>query len=283
MIPKGAPAFVLLGRFGDLIQMLPAFKAISDRTGAEPICLVSTEYATVFDGVSYVQPFPIHGHWYSQVCFARDLAKQHFGGAVVIPWFHEIDRAEEITREQGEGASVIQSHGINFGVDMAKNPNYGTSMWWRCGFTREEMMTLPLVFDRRNPQRETALAELVIGRNVKKPVVLYNFTGVSSPFAYVPEVMRTVSNYNNKFKFVDLGKIQAHRIYDLLGLYERAVGLITIDTSLLHLAPATNIKYFAYTVDGWSRSVPKGNCFRDVLYSQCLERLSEMDEYLQSL
>lgn len=283
MVENGAPAIILLGRFGDIIQCLPGFKAIYDRTGSEPICFVSTEYSNVYDGVSYVQPFLINSHWYQGVPFARDLARNHFGGAIVPQWFHETDRVDEINREQAEGATVIQCHGINWGVNMALNPNYGTSMYHRMGFTRDEMMTLPLVFDKRNLAREEMLAQSVLGRNQTKPVVLYNFTGVSSPFAYVPEVMRTVSKYNSKFKFIDLGKIQAHRIFDLLGLYDRAVGLITIDSSTLHLAPATGIKYFAYTVDGWSRSVPKGNCFRDVLYSQCLSRLAEMDEFLTNL
>ncbi len=143
-------------------------------------------------------------------------------------------------------------------------------------------MSLPLVFDRRSPSREAALAELVLGKN-QKPVVLYNFTGVSSPFAYVPEVMRTVMKYTNKFKFIDLGKIMAHRIFDLLGLMDRAVGMITCDTATLHLAPAAKLPYFAYVVDGWSQSVPKGNVFRTVSYNQCLPRLAEMDTFLSSL
>ncbi len=282
MIPKGAPVFIQLGRFGDLIQLLPAWKAIHDRAGADPIVMVSTDYSSIFDGVSYVQPFPIHGHWFAQIPFARELAKQHFGGAVIPQWWHETDRAEEIMAEQGTGATVLQCHGFNWGVDMSKAPSYGVSMWKRCGFTRDEMMSLPLVFDRRSPSREAALAELVLGKN-QKPVVLYNFTGVSSPFAYVPEVMRTVMKYTNKFKFIDIGKIVAHRIYDLLGLYDRAVGLITIDSATTHLAPAAKLPYFAYLVDGWSQSVPKGNVRHAIPYSQCLPRLAEMDAFLSTL
>jgi hypothetical protein len=283
MIEKSAPVFVQLGRFGDLIQLLPAWKAIHDRTGADPIVMVATDYANVFDGVSYIQPFPVHGHWYQQVNFARDLARQHFGGAIVPQWWNTMERSDEILDEQSRGATVLQSHGINHGVNMAIMPDYGSSMWYRCGFTRDEMMTLPLVFDRRNLEREASFADLVLGKNNTKPIVLYNFSGVSSPFAYVPEVMKTVLKYSGKFKFIDLGRIVAHRIFDLLGLYDRSAGLITIDSATLHLAPATKINYFAYLVDGWSQSVPKANCFRAVPYSQCLARLAEMDEYLQSL
>ena len=43
MLPKGPPAFVQLGRYGDIIQMLPAFKALSDKHGKRPLVVVSRE------------------------------------------------------------------------------------------------------------------------------------------------------------------------------------------------------------------------------------------------
>lgn len=279
----GAPVFIQLGRYGDLIQLLPAWYSIFQRTQAEPIVMVSTDYADLFDGVSYIQPFPIHGHWFTQVPFARDLAKQHFGGAIIPQWWHETDRAEEILKEQSEGATVLQCHGINWGVDMAKNPNYGTSMWWRCGFTPEEMMTLPLVFDKRDLAREQRLAETYFNFKQSPPIVLYNFTGISSPFAFVPEVMKVMLEFSSKFKFVDLGKVRAQKIFDVIGLMDRAIAMITIDTATLHLAPASQIRYLAYTVDGWSKSVPKGNCVFDIPYSQTLSRLHHIREFLAAI
>lgn len=271
MIEKGPPAFCVLGRYGDIIQLLPAFKAVHDRIGMKPIVVSSTDYTSVYDGVSYVSVFPINGSWYGQVPFARDLARQHFGSCIVPQWWHETDRHEEICREQAQDhITVLQSHGFNWGVDMNKNPDYGTSMWWRCGFSREEMLNLPLIFDRRKLDREEALAAPYL--RSKKPLLLYNFVGNSSPFAPVPEIMQIVAPFGDRFKFVDLGRIMAHRIYDLLGLYDRAAGLITTDTATLHLAPASKVPYFAYKVNGWSASVPKGNCKGQCFYTEALDQ-----------
>lgn len=284
MIEKGPAAFCILGRYGDIIQLLPAFKAIHDRTGQPPIVVSSTDYSSVYDGVSYVKPFPINGNWYMQIPFARDLARQHFGSCVVLPWWHETDRRDEICREQeSDCITVLQSHGRNWGVDMHKNPNYGTSMWWRAGFTPEEMMTLPLVFDKRSEDRERRLVEPF--QKFNKPLLLYNFAGQSSPFAAVPEVMRVISQFNHKFKMVDLGSLMAYRIYDLLGLMDAAAGMITIDTATLHMAPASKVPYFAYIVDGWSQSVPKGNVKGRAFYSEATrpEKLQELHNYLNSL
>jgi len=282
MLEQGSPAFCILGRFGDIIQLLPAFKAIRDRTGSNPIVVSSTDYVNVYDGVSYVTPFPVNGNWYGAIPFARDLAREHFGACICPQFWHETDRHREISREQWEdGITVLQSHGFNWGVDMAKNPDYGSSMWWRCGFSREEMLTLPLVFDRRNVEREEALAAPFLRH--KMPLLLYNFTGQSSPFAPVPEVMKVILEFNQKFKLVDLGKIMAHRIFDLVGLFDRAAGLITIDSATLHLAPASNVPYFAYKVGGWSSSVPKGNCRKSVFYSEAIETLGNLREFLNNL
>lgn len=282
MIEKGPPAFCILGRYGDIIQLLPAFKAIHDRTGMKPIVVSSSDYSSVYDGVSYVSVFPVNGNWYMQIPFARDVAHHHFGSCIVPQWWHETDRHQEICREQAqEHITVLQSHGRAWGVDMSKNPDYGTSMWWRCGFSKEEMMTLPLVFDKRKPDREEVLAAPFVKSG--KPLLLYNFTGHSSPFAPFPEVMKVISKHSNRFKFVDLGRITAYRIYDLLGLFDRAVGMVTIDTATLHLAPASKLPYFAYIVNGWSQSVPKGNVVGRAYYSEAVGKLAELDKFLNSI
>lgn len=282
MPEEGPPAFAVLGRYGDIIQLLPAFKAIRDRTDFKPIVVTSTDYSAIYDGVSYVDPFPINGNWYQQIPFARDMARQHFGSCVVPQWWHECDRKDEICREQAQdNLTVLQSHGHNWGVDMNKNPDYGTSMWWRCGFAREEMMSLPLVFDRRDLAREAKLAETFT--RFGKPLLLYNFTGASSPFAPVPEVMRVIQEFSGKYKLVDLGTVMGHRIYDLLGLFDRAAGLITIDTSTLHLALGSKVPYYAFKVGGWSSSVPKGNCRGSCFYSETLDKLDEVRQFLGGL
>ena len=78
-------------------------------------------------------------------------------------------------------------------------------------------------------------------------------------------------------KPLDLAKIKAQRIYDLLGLYDNAAGMITTDTATLHLAAASNIPYVALINNGGAGSIPKGNCVLKVRYSQFQQRQKEIE------
>ena len=71
----------------------------------------------------------------------------------------------------------------------------------------------------------------------------------------VPELMAALEPLRSKFEFVDIGKIQAHRIYDLLGLYDRASALITVDSATLHLAEGGQIPRIAFVQNGWGGSL----------------------------
>lgn len=281
MIPtEQPPCFIILGRYGDIIQLCPAFRAVKQRTGLKPIVIVSTSYANVLDGVSYVQPFPVHWEWWTGVPQSRRLAAEQFGGGIVCQWWHDSADRIALIEQANSGGVVLQSHGLEWGVDINRWPNYGTSMWDRAGFTVDEMMALPLVFDRRDAGRETVLVNIHRGRN-PKPMLLVSFFGHSSPFAYVPEVMAVVNRFAGRFNIVDLGHIKAARIYDLLGLMDAAAGMITIDTASLHLALATKLPYVAYTRSDWCRSVPKGNCVREIRYHETQARLNELEPVLE--
>lgn len=263
--------------------MMPAFKAVHDRTGVKPVVMVSTNYMTVLDGVSYVTPFPVHWDWWQGIPAARRLAAEQFGGGVVVQWWNDSPDRIRLIETATEGGMVLQSHGHEWGVDIARWPDYGTSMWDRAGFSPEEMMSLPLVLDRRDPHRERLLVQQHRGRG-DKPMLLVSFAGHSSPFAPHPEVMAVVNQFKNRFNIVDLGRIRANRIYDLLGLMDAAAGMITIDTASLHLALASKVPYLAYTrgPNDWCRSVPKGNCVKEIHYGHALARLNELPPLLQA-
>lgn len=275
-----------MGRYGDIIQLLPAFKAIYDRTAVKPIVITATDYANIYDGVSYVTPFPVHWSWWEGVPQARRLASEKFGGGVVLQWWADEPfkwNPKAYQQLLSEGAVVLQSHGLEWGVDMHVAPTYGHSMWTRAGFSPDEMMSLPLVFDRRDPGREMGLVRQHRGIH-KKPIVLVNFTGHSSPFAPHPEVMGVVSKFYHHFHFIDLGRVRADRIYDLLGLYDAAVGMITTDTATLHLAATGTIPYVAYTVGSpghWNSSVPKGNCVLEIKYDHAIQKLTQLERVLE--
>jgi hypothetical protein len=280
MLPKRSPCFILLGRFGDLIQMMPAFREVHRRSGKKPVVMVASDYASVFEGVSYVIPHVMGVHWWKGIPAARKLAEAEYGGGTVVQWWNDSPDRIQLLEEATKGGLVLQSHGHEWGVDPSKWPDYGTSMWDRAGFTRQEMLELPLIFDRRNHEHEEVIARQFIHK--KKPTVLYNFNGISSPFTHASEVLNVVRATGN-IHLVNIGTLKLNRIYDLIGLMDRAAGLITIDTSTLHLALASKVEYLAFVRSDWCRSVPKGNCTLKVEYENTRRRLQAIREWVERI
>lgn len=257
---------------------MPAFKSLSERHGKNPIVVVSREYANIFDGVSYVEAWIVPMRWPDGVEAARGLAELH------LPWVETLqfwnDEKSRFRSEACRQARVLQCHGKNWRIDADKWPDYGTAMWSIAGFSRDDMLAFPLVFDLRDEEREESLRRLY--HHHSKPNLLVNFKGISSPFPWTPEFQRTLSRYRDRFNIVDVGMIHAERIYDLLGLYDRAAGLITIDTATLHLAPASKVAYIAFTRRDWSGSVPRGTCVLNIGYDQGTKRMADFERVLQS-
>jgi len=268
---------VLLGPHGDLIQMLPAWQEIYHLTGRKPIVLVSQQYAPTLEGVSYVEALPFNGHWARDVPKARAYAESRWGRCTVLAWWNDIAQVPIEFR----GSLALNCRGRECNINTFKWPSYGHSMWERAGFPYEhDMLTLPLVFDRRDQKREAQLIDRF--KAFSKPLLLYNFTAKSSPFGHVPELWPILQLFRRDFTLLDLGAIRCHRIYDLLGLYDVAAGLLTCDTATLHLAPASTVPYIAFTQNGWCGSVPKGNCVLNIRYSDTIRRLPEVRSVLEN-
>lgn len=261
---------ICLGKTGDLILLFPAFKAVHDRTGIKPKVVVAHQFAGVFDGISYADPIIFDGDWMN-IPEAIKFAKSLSGDSLLVKWWDD----STLKPDETNGSLVLRVHGRDWSVDQTKWADFMTSMYERFGFTRDEMMTLPLIFDKRDSARESQLVKTFTANN-KKPLLLLNFTGEASPFPLVPEVMRYISPFQNRLNIVRLDNLRAERIYDLLGLMDRAIGMITIDTATLHLAHGGKTPYIAFTRDGWSGSIPRGNCSLEIKYSVAAQRASEI-------
>jgi hypothetical protein len=247
--------FIQLGRFGDIILLLPAMKHLADTTGTNPKMIVSRDYASVLDGVSYVDAISLPVHWWNGMPEARAYAEAHYGGG-----------------------TVLQCYAHEWGIDIQKWPNFMTSMLDRTGVSLELFNDLPLVFDRRNPQRELSAVPKLNG----KPYVAINTIGVSSPFPHGKKVFEILKHLAPKVALIDMSRIQCHRIYDLLGVMDHAIGTITTDTATLHLAHGCPRPYIALTVDGWCSSTPRGNCKLEVKYSRFMSSLSAIVDTVES-
>ena len=246
--------YIQLGRFGDIILLLPAMKYLADTTGTNPTMIVAKDYASVLDGVSYIDPIVLPVHWWMGMPEARKHAETHFGGG-----------------------TVLQCYAHKWGIELKRWPNFMTSMLDRTGVPLELFNDLPLVFDRRNSKREQAAIP-----KVNRPYIAINTTGVSSPFPHGKKVFEMLKHLAPRVALIDLARIQCHRIYDLLGVMDHAIGTITTDTATLHLAHGCPRPYIALTVDGWSTSTPRGNCKLEVKYSRFMTSLSAIVNTVES-
>ena len=247
--------FIQLGRFGDIILLLPALKYLADMDGVPPRLIVSHEYASVLEGVSYVEVVPLPVHWWSGMTYARKFADHHFGGA-----------------------TVLQCYAGEWGINLSQWPNFMTSMWDRTGVPVDMMHTLPLVFDRRQRGREA----MIIPKSNGKPYIIVSHKGVSSPFSHGLELIASLKHLQHVAPVIDVSEMIAPRIFDMLGVMDRALGMVTIDSANLHLAYGCERPFVAITLDGWCGSIPRGNCSLEVKYSQFRQRLPEIVSAVES-
>lgn len=246
MITTDVPAYLLLGRLGDIINALPILKRQSEKYGCPIPMIVQQRYVSLLSGCSYVWAESWPGDFWHTLQEATAWAHTLYPNLVVLqtggskdgkPMFYE-RRARSFCHEAYEIAGFKPG--------------------------------LPLVFDQRDKAREKALIERSTG-NTSRPILLYNLTGISSPFPAAQQVQLALEKWGKVFYLVDTSKLKAEFFYDLLGLYDMAAGLVTIDTATLHLAPASTVPYIAFIQDTkgpWFASVPRGQCILQIGYTK---------------
>lgn len=257
------PCFCQLGRFGDLIMLLPAFKAWAELTGA-PIKVVSTrEFGTVLEGCSYIAPTLLD-----------------------IRWHFDLKEAMRVARTLSPHVIVTQLHAAGWENPSAQPDNlasYSLSMWKRTGFLAH-YHDLPLVFDKRHTFREDRLFRMHI--RTRRPLFLVNIEGWTSPISGAAKrgLRRIFEGLDGAAEVLHLPRAKAVRVYDQLGLMDRAAGMLTSDTMPLHLAPASAMPYIALVRDeGQSASIPKGNCILQVGYSEIEARYGDIEQAIYDL
>lgn len=235
---------VELGRFGDIVNILPVLQRIYERVG-KPRLMVSREFASLLDGVSYVEPHVVD--------FPNSDLKQ----------------AVELARRQYPNVLVTQIWGSNW-IQEKKEPSYNKESWRLSGFVSHfnDPAWRPY-FDRRDREAEKALVDRC--RGMGKPMLLINITkSVSSPFPQGSIIKDAiVMEFSSTCQIVDLAEFRLRRIYDLLGLMDEAAALVSIDTSALHLAAATNIPVVALVNPvPWQGTILRFNCIERITYSE---------------
>ncbi len=212
-----------LGKTGDLCSILPIAHAAHLR-GEKIGIMACAEFASVLDGASYVEKVVFDGK----------------------PW--EVERAYNEAKKLCENVVVTQVNGpVEIIEKLAYKPagqqgavtdSFARESWKLAGCQKDWGKTA-LLFDRRDKEREDShMPKGWFARGKKKKYILLSAGSISSPFPYRNLLMELLRLRYPNFNIIDLSTIKAHRFYDLLGLYESAHCLISVDTAHLHLAAA---------------------------------------------
>lgn len=208
--------FVQLGRAGDILNVLPLAHRAFKEDGVRPLFMVATAYAGLLDGVTYVE-------------------------RVIYPGaFEEVILALQQARKLTANIILAQIYGWGITNQQACT-SFARESWWAAG-ARMPWGSLPLTIDNRNAARESELVGRMVQRRGEKRFVLVAAEGNSSPFPFRHFLLRQLrARLSARHEIIDLAEIRAHRFFDLLGLFDVASCLVTVDTGHLHLAHASKV------------------------------------------
>jgi hypothetical protein len=243
---KNECVIVQLGRFGDIINVLPIARHIAENY-AKPKWMVSREFASVLEGVSYVEPLVV------------DLRND------------QIKEAMSVARRDFRNVIQTQIWGLGYSTEKLC-PSYNMESWRSAGLlSKFKDPTWFPWFDRRDAEREMLLRTKLSFEG--KPLLLVNVTSsTSSPFPQGPDVLaKIVERWGKQFAVVNMADLKLHRIFDVLGLMDVAVCVVSIDTALLHLAAASHVPVVALTnPKPWLGTVCRCNCVKSFTYDEAL-------------
>lgn len=259
-------AYIQLARVGDILNVLPMLWADAQK-GERDTLIVGQEYAPLLEGVSYCDVLTVEAP-------------------------HDIPAAVELAESKGLEWVCTQ---VNAPLEYAKEFVYGpanldravtTSFqkeMWRVAGRLSEFGLYPLVFDKRDKTREYDLYKRTVTKKGK--IILVAPSGISSPFPFKDLLLELVRHCG--YQVIDLSQVKAERFYDLLVLFEAAIGLVSIDTAALHLAMACpNLPVIALVNDKpllWNGSSWRGQHEFYCRYSDFPMRAMEMVGCIKSL
>jgi predicted GH43/DUF377 family glycosyl hydrolase len=206
------------GKFGDIANIIPILYQEFKSSGQKPKLVIAEKFSSILEGCSYIEPIIWKGEWDDMV------------GAMAA---HK-DAIQISTNGKG---MVVPKKTPSFVLDQ-----------YRLAGQLDNQDKLPLIFDKRDPARE----KLLVAKHVKdgEKVILFADHSESSPFEQMPDLMSLlVDNFGTTHKILRLSEVKAEKIYDLIGLYDRADVLVSVETMHLHLSAASGVSVVALVTD----------------------------------
>lgn len=248
-------------RLGDICNNLPVARDIFLRTNEKPDWYVNLHFASIFGGVGYATPIKTQ--------FAPDRT----------------DLACDLAKQTHSSVLMMQT----FGKMWHGKPTpccYNRLAWTNCGMGDcfDKVLEYPLIFDRRDSEREARLCFRTI--TSRKPLMLISVScGRSSPFpthgTFADSIRR---KWGQHFEIVDLCRVRAARIYDVVGLMDRAAILVTSDSAFVHLATASPRLpvILLHNDQPFLATSPRCHCILKMPYANWHARIREVHSAIES-
>ena len=229
-----ASVHVNAGRYGDIIAFLPVLYTEYQETGVKPRLVVSKDYADILDGVSYVEPLVFDGP-FEDIAGAVEFAKTF---------------ADDVKTSQVVGIPdvvVSQVYGNSYAPKIICD-SFLKDAWRLAGKLDLWPKQPPLIFDRRVKGREKKLLSPL---PKDKPWIVVSTGGQSSPFPWNDLLWEILNHSFPEHHIIDLAKIKAERMFDLLGIMDHpnTEAMILTDSGPLHLSYATKKPVHALIAD----------------------------------
>lgn len=219
---------ICLGKYGDVIGILALLHERFKCTGQIQNLMVAKKYAGLLDGCSYINAIIFDGD-FSQLSDAYRLAKQQFDEVI-----------------------CLQVFGKDFPFQHTQK-NFQQEQWHRAGMANM-VGRFPLVFDKRNKEREEKLlAEL----NLPEKFILVADKSESSPFPQIEDLLTGLKSLG--LPVFMLSGIWVEKLYDLIAVYDKATVIVSTETAHLHLTAASNTPVIALATDKpslWHGTLP---------------------------
>lgn len=255
--PFSDPVCVVdLSCYGDVLHVLPLMKYFS-QIGPKPTLIVQPRLADLGKSVNYAN-VEIATEWTPALMQARMRFKTVFHTQTRVP------------------PGTHDDHDCHYGFMEKVYKNFDPylhELYLDGAFENIEINV-------RDEKAERALAQRVLGLPCGRPVVLLNYSGISSPFpdgAMLTDAIQKALA-DTDAQIVDISGTRADKFTDMLALFDRASLLISSDSGLMHLAGAhKKIPYIGLLRDTglyhhrptWmSAGRTLGNCIMKLGYTQ---------------
>lgn len=244
---------VNLGAFGDICAVGLPIAFHEFQQGNHVTFIIAKEFASLLDGVTYVE---------------REIWDGHYSEPL---------KAAEWAEKSGRFDSVLVSQ--CYGSPVERQTDSFCKESWRLVGKLHLWGKIPLVFDNRDRVRENALSNSTAIEQVgfvrivrTKPLLLVCHSGNSSPFPNRIELLDLLDKLQERFSVLDISDLRCDHFYDLLGLYDIAACLVATDSGPLHLTNAVPtlpvIALVTDSPDAWHGSPAQPNHVLRIRYSQ---------------